>query len=123
LCVTIWVRPGQLVRKPEKADRHRSTDEVQISSELANLVHMTISSEIALARNSNMSGLDPEIYRFGTDDACAETWSPDAGTRNAQLVEAFESLRTLARVPGSWLRSMWEPSIKRKWQALARPNN
>lgn len=114
------VKPGSFARDPAKADHTSDVDEIAISGELATLIGTVLSQEIAAAREENRRHvLDGEIFRFTSGDTCAETWSPESGTRPGQLVAAMASLHTLSGVPTDWLRYLWEPWVARKWRALA----
>lgn len=112
--------PGQFDRDPTKAVLDRSIDEVEVSRELAQLVRQVLANEVTAASEmSTRWGLDGETYRFtSAGQSCACTWSPEAGSRPAQFIHAFESLRTLARVPTRWLRGVWESSVLAKWRGL-----
>ncbi len=117
------VRPGLFAHDPAKANIDRSIDEVEISSELAQLVHSVVAGEVATATKlpEGWFGLDGETFRFSSgNESCATTWSPDNPSRPGQLVEAMESLHNLASVPTSWLRSLWEPSVSKKFMKLRR---
>jgi hypothetical protein len=92
-----------------------------ISAELAELLRALLAKETAHFDVRSSYGFDGETYVFTTaDGACAETWSPETGTRNELLVRTIEEVIALGRVPTQTLRGASErrllKNLRTRWE-------
>ena len=111
---------GSFKRNPAKANLQRSIRDIVISDELLRELRRVVEREVGAASAANAKfGLDGETYAFTSGaNACAETWSPESGTRMAKLVAIFAALRTLPNTPTNPLRSFHEMIVIGKLKKL-----
>lgn len=97
---------------------------VWLAPEIGNDLH-------ALLRASmNQAAMQPPDGRFGFDGVgytlmertgrCAEAWSPDNGTFDANVVDALDDLYHTPKMPTQFLRRAWQHRILDKWRESAR---
>lgn len=90
-----------------------------VDAKLARAIEQVYLRAIAKAENADRAGLDGVSYVFSTSaGTCAQTWSPEANTRNGRLVQLMERLRqhTSFSLPIDLQRS--EKAIARALKAL-----
>ncbi len=96
------------------------TQHFSASTELASLLQSLLAKEIGRRDATSSGGFDGETYTFTLVDAgCAQTWSPDSGTRNQMLVQTFEEVGGLAGIFTNTLRRYSErrlvAKLKTRW--------
>jgi hypothetical protein len=111
------VRPGLMSHVFTKAKIKARKREFPISGELAALLNSRLALETARVETSPTYGIDGETYAFTiADGRCAETWSPDKGTRNELLVRTFEEVGELGKIPSQALRRDSEARLLKRLQ-------
>src|SRR5262249_50685963 len=103
------VKPGVMSHVFSKAKVKAEKQQFSISPELSALLTAVLTSEITRAAAASSYGLDGETYVFTlANGSCAETWSPDEGTRNELLVRSLEEVGELGKIPTQVLRGVVE---------------
>ena len=92
-----WVEtaPDRFTNDPSKGHAHAKATTTPISAELYAALRSEWERSVTATRQST-SGLDGITYYFRLPGKCASTWSPEAGTRNRQLVDFVSALVRLA---------------------------
>lgn len=112
------VSPGLMSHVFSKSKVKVRKQQFFISTELSELLKSLLAKEIARAVATSSYGLDGETYVFTVADGrCAETWSPEKGTRNELLVRTFEEVAGLVKIPAQTLRTASERRLLSKLRA------
>lgn len=83
-----------------------------LSPELADRIKQQYAAAISGAKPSDNMGLDGVTYRFNLQTAgCGQTWSPQSGTPDGQLVELAELLSEHAQLSWSFFIHRSEEKI------------
>lgn len=101
------------------APSNQLSRKISLPSELMSEVVKTVSNDMRNARAKPVYGLDGVSYVF-FDKAgrCAETWSPQAGTRAHKLTSLVYALRETARSPEGKKRNQAMERIRTALEAL-----
>ena len=92
--------PGTFTHRFTRAIAPGKSRHAALARDLATRLQALLAAELSSPKPSAAGGLDGETYQFTVGAQCAQTWSPQARTREDFLVRRFEEAGALVALSG-----------------------
>jgi hypothetical protein len=118
--------PGEFMQRfsPDKVKARVTKVELDptIGKSLTDLTKVEIEASLPHP-DDGVSGLDGETYQLTQlSGGCIETWSPEKGGRDYEIVSVLDDLHGSTWIPTQLLRTWWQERLVRKWRNAPRRN-